>query len=312
MIGGGRVTEGSIHTRVLANLQRSLAKGAQIQDQLSSGKQLTRPSDSPAGTVAALQLRSETRTSEQYLRNAEDGMAWLGTVEDTLKSASDLVNRARDLTVQGLNTTTNGAVASEALAMEIDQIRDALITHANSRYLDRPVFGGNTTNAEAYDRTTGSFTGNPYDPGLPYDEEQARRTSVSRTVGSDVKVRVDMTGPEAFGDDATGLFKVLEDISVGLKAGDATALSAGLAGLDASSNKLNSAISEVGSRYNRITQMKDSAQDRLLSVTAQLSDIEDIDLPKTIMEMQLQQTSYQAALAASAKVIQPSLIDFLR
>jgi len=58
--------------------------------------------------------------------------------------------------------------------------------------------------------------------------------------------------------------------------------------------------------------MKDSAQDRLLSVTTQLSDIEDIDLPKTIMDMQLQQTSYQAALAATAKVIQPSLIDFLR
>jgi flagellar hook-associated protein 3 FlgL len=58
--------------------------------------------------------------------------------------------------------------------------------------------------------------------------------------------------------------------------------------------------------------MKQSAQDRLLSVTAQLSDVEDVDLPKTIMDMQLQQTSYQAALAATAKVIQPSLIDFLR
>ncbi len=58
--------------------------------------------------------------------------------------------------------------------------------------------------------------------------------------------------------------------------------------------------------------MKQSAQDRLLSVTSQLSEVEDVDLPKTIMDMQLQQTSYQAALAASAKVIQPSLIDFLR
>ena len=58
--------------------------------------------------------------------------------------------------------------------------------------------------------------------------------------------------------------------------------------------------------------MKESAQDRVLTVTSQLSEIEDIDLPKTIMEMQLQQTSYQAALAAGAKVIQPSLIDFLR
>ncbi|OJF11823.1 flagellin N-terminal helical domain-containing protein [Couchioplanes caeruleus] len=312
MIGGGRVTEGSIHTRVLANLQRNLAKGAQIQDQLSSGKQLNRPSDSPAGTVSALQLRAETRTSTQYVRNADDGLGWLGTVEDTLGSASALVNRARDLTVQGLNANSNGALANAALASEIDQIRDALITHANVRYLDRPVFGGNTPNSEAYDKTTGAFTGNPYAPGDPYDPEQAARTSVSRTVGSGVKVRVDLTGPEAFGDNTTGLFKVLADISANLKAGDNTALTANLNSLDTAGNKLKSAISEVGSRYNRIQQMKDSAQDRMLSVSAQLSEIEDIDLPKTIMEMQLQQTSYQAALAASAKVIQPSLIDFLR
>jgi flagellar hook-associated protein 3 FlgL len=308
---GGRVTEGSIHTRVLANLQRNIAKGAKIQDQLSSGKQLNRPSDSPAGTVSALQLRGETRTSLQYTRNADDGLGWLGTLEQTLGSSSTLVNRARDLTVQGLNSTTNGAQANEALATEIDQIRESLVSYANTRYLDRPVFGGNTTEPVAYDKD-GGFTGNAYDPA------DASRTSVSRTVGSNVKVRVDMTGPEAFGDNTdvsagtTGLFRVLENISAHLRSGDNTALQHDLTSLDKAGNKLKSAISEIGSRYNRITQMKESAQDRLLSVTSQLSDIEDIDLPKTIMDMQLQQTSYQAALAATAKVIQPSLIDFLR
>jgi flagellar hook-associated protein 3 FlgL len=305
MIGGGRVTEGSIHTRVLANLQRNLAKGGQIQDQLSSGKQINRPSDSPAGTVSALQLRSETRTSEQYTRNADDGLGWLGTLEDTLVSSSSLVNRARDLTVQGLNANTNGTQANEALALEIDQIRNALIGYGNTRYLDRPVFGGNTVDPVAYD-DNGNFTGNPYDP------TNASTTSVSRTVGSGVKVRVDMTGLEAFGDDTTGLFKVLSNISASIRAGDTTKLATDLQDLDKAGNKLKSAVSEIGSRYNRITQMKESAQDRLLSVSTQLSDIEDIDLPKTIMEMQLQQTSYQAALAAGAKVIQPSLIDFLR
>ena len=169
---GGRVTEGSIHTRVLANLQRNIAKGAKIQDQLSSGKQLNRPSDSPAGTVSALQLRGETRTSMQYTRNADDGLGWLGTLEQTLGSSSTLVNRARDLTVQGLNSTTNGAQANEALATEIDQIRESLVSYANTRYLDRPVFGGNTTEPVAYDKD-GGFTGNAYDPA------DASRTSVS-------------------------------------------------------------------------------------------------------------------------------------
>jgi flagellar hook-associated protein 3 FlgL len=90
------------------------------------------------------------------------------------------------------------------------------------------------------------------------------------------------------------------------------AVTAGLEKLDTVANNLKNTLSDVGARYNRVTQMKQSASDRLLDVTAQLSDVEDVDLPKTIMEMQLQQTSYQAALAASAKVIQPSLIDFLR
>ncbi|AGZ46331.1 flagellin [Actinoplanes friuliensis] len=301
----GRVTESSIHTRVLANLQRNIAKGAKIQEQLSSGKQLNRPSDSPAGTVSALQLRSESLTSQQYTRNAEDGLGWLSTVEDTLNSSSTLMNRARDLTVQALNTSSNGALAGAALAKEIDEIRGTLISQANTRYLDRPVFGGTTAGAVAYD-DNGQFTGTPFDPA------QAATTSVSRTVGSGVKVRVDLTGQEAFGNDTDGLFKVLEDISASIRAGDQDGLSANLNRLDKSGDQLKSAISEIGSRYNRMTQMKESAQDRLLSVTSQLSDIEDIDLPKTIMDMQLQQTSYQAALAASAKVIQPSLIDFLR
>ena len=293
----GRVTDSSIHTRVLANLQRNIAKSEKIQEQLSSGKQINRPSDSPTGTVSALQLRTESRANEQYLRNAQDGLGWLDTVESSLSSASTLLNRVRDLTVQGLNTGSGNAQSREALAVEVDQIREQLLSHANTKYLDRPVFGGTTTGSAAYD-ATGAYVG---------DDGQTMRT-----VSAGTKVRVDTNGPQAFGTGPTGVFGVLTDLAAALRSGDDAALTAGLNNLDGASNVLRTAMSDVGARYNRINQAKESAQDRLLSVTAQLSDIEDIDLPKTIMEMQLQQTSYQAALAASAKVIQPSLIDFLR
>ena len=71
-------------------------------------------------------------------------------------------------------------------------------------------------------------------------------------------------------------------------------------------------LSTVGARYNQVEQMRQTADDRVLNLTTQLSNVEDIDLPKTITDLQLQQTSYQVALAAAAKVVQPSLIDFLR
>jgi flagellar hook-associated protein 3 FlgL len=293
----GRVTDSSIHTRVLANLQRNLAKGDKIQDQLSSGKQINRPSDSPTGTVSSMQLRAESRSNEQYARNAEDGLGWLDTIESTLTSTSTLLSRARDLTLQALNTGTTGAQANEALRSELGQIRESLIAYANTKYLDRPVFGGTTAGDVAYN-SSGVYVG---DGG-----------ETKRTVGAGSKVRVDTRGPQAFGDGDTQVFAVLKSISDSIDSGDRTELTEGLNNLDKAAILVRTAISDVGARYNRITQMKDSAESRLLSVTAQLSDIEDIDLPKTIMEMQLQQTSYQAALAASAKVIQPSLIDFLR
>lgn len=296
-MAAGRVTESSIHTRVLNNLQRSISKGQKIQEQLSSGKQINRPSDSPTGTVSSMQLRGESRANQQYSRNADDGVGWLSTLDSTLTSASTLVNRARDLTVQGLSSGSNSVQSNEALASEIDQIKSSLVGYANTKYLDRPVFGGTTTGDVAYD-PTGTYVG---------DDGQT-----TRTVGVNSKVRVDANGPEAFGTGDTQLFTVLQNISDSIRSGDTDALNDNLQKLDSASDLMKNTLSDVGARYNRVTQMKQSAQDRLLSITSQLSDVEDIDLPKTIMDMQLQQTSYQAALAASAKVIQPSLIDFLR
>jgi flagellar hook-associated protein 3 FlgL len=296
-ISGGRVTEGSIHTRVLANLQRNIAKGEKIQEQLSSGKQINRPSDSPTGTVSSLQLRGEARASQQHTRNADDGLGWLGTLDDTLSNVSSRIISARDLVVRGLNQGTSDPASREAIATEIDQLRETMVGYANTKYLDRPVFGGSTAGPAAYD-AGGTYLG---DGG-----------QTSRTVGAGSKVRVDASGPEAFGDGDAQLFKVLSDVAASIRAGDAAATGANLEKLDAAHNLVKTTLSDVGARYNRLEQMKQSAQDRLLTVTSQLSDIEDVDLPKTIMEMQLQQTSYQAALAASAKVIQPSLIDFLR
>jgi flagellar hook-associated protein 3 FlgL len=296
-MAAGRVTESSIHTAVLANLQRSIAKGQKIQEQLSSGKVINRPSDSPTGTVTAMQLRGESRAAQRYVRNADDALGWLSTLDSTLTSTSTLVNRVRDLTVQGLNTGSNDAQSNEALASEIDQIKSSLIGYANTTFLGRPVFGGTTTGDVAYD-AAGTYVG---DAG-----------QTTRTVGANSKVRVDATGPEAFGTGATQLFTVLQGLSDSIRSGDTDALNDGLEKLDGAANLMKNTLSDVGARYNRITDMKQSAQDRLLSVTSQLSDVEDVDLPRAIMDMQLQQTSYQAALAASAKVIQPSLIDFLR
>ncbi|MBO3740647.1 flagellar hook protein [Actinoplanes sp. NEAU-H7] len=295
-----RVTENSVRTRMMGNLQRSLGRTHTSMEQISSGKQLHRPSDSPTGAVTALQLRGEVRANQKYSLNADDAFGRLGMMQDNLQSMTGLMSRVRDLALEGTSTGGTSPDANAARAAELDQIKGTLLQMANSKYLDRPVFGGATMGAEAYD------------PSGTYVGETTVQTL--RAVGPNAKVRVDLGGPEVFGAEGspTQLFAVLDEISTALRANDHTAITAGLNNLDQASDLVKSTLSEVGARYNRVTQMKQSAEDRLMSVSSQLSDIEDIDLPKAIMDLQLQQNSYQAALAATAKVIQPSLIDFLR
>lgn len=315
-----RVTESSVRTRTMQSLQRNLSRTQTAQDQISSGKQLHRPSDSPTGTVTALQLRGEVRANKKYSANADDAMGRLGTVQDTLKNVYDQVQRVRTLTLEAASAGGGSTPqANKARADEIDEIKGLVVQFGNAKYLNRPVFGGSTPDAVAY-AESGTYSG-----------EVSGQTM--RTVGPNARVRVDVRGPEVFGEDtqmqADGvtpvvdgngdqvrneaqLFRVLDTLSTAMRTGDSEGINESLKNLDKATEILNSTLSDVGARYNRVTQMKSSAEDRLMSVSSQLSDVEDVDLPKAIMELQLQQTSYQAALAATAKVIQPSLIDFLR
>jgi flagellar hook-associated protein 3 FlgL len=292
-----RVTGNSIASRVLVNLQQNLSRVGTLQEQLSSGKLINRPSDSPTGTVSAMQLRSEMRSLDQYGRNSDDGLSWLGTLDSTISDSLSEVNRARELTLRGMSAGVSGSSsAREALAVEIDNIRSAMIATANTSYLGRPVFGGTTSGPIAFN-PDGTFAGN--------------ESPVLRTVGDGDPVKVDANGVDVFGEGADQLFTVLQTLSDNLR-NDPTALGGTLDRLDGASARMVTQLAGVGARYNRIEQMKSTATDRLIDLGSQLSDIEDIDLPATIMDMQMQQSAYEAALAVSAKVIQPSLMDFLR
>jgi flagellar hook-associated protein 3 FlgL len=296
-MSGFRVTERSVATKILSGLNGNLNRLGDIQQKMSSGKEISRPSDSPTGTVLAMRYRSDMATVQQYSRNASDGTAWLNTADTALNDATTQLNRVRDLALQGSSAGAAGSQdAREALATEVDNIRKSMIALSNTRYLDRPVFGGNTAGSLAYD-DNGDYQG---DDG-----------TVLRTVGDSNRVQVNTSGPTAFGSGSTQIFAVLASVSDHLR-NDPTSLPADLDSIDTAAATLQTSISSVGARLNQVTSMQEAAGLRADSLRGQLSDVEDIDLAKTITDMQLQQSAYQVALSAASKVIQPSLVDFLR
>jgi flagellar hook-associated protein 3 FlgL len=292
-----RITQSSIAASTLANLQASLARNARLQEQLSSGKVINKASDSPSGTVSSLALRAQIGTNEQYSRNAEDGKAWLGTVDGTLQSVNSRLQRVRDLALRGTSTGNMDVNSRKAIAEEVTSLRQELMGLANTTYAGRPVFGGTTSGGQAFDPSTYAYVG---DTG-----------SVVRRLDARSSVEVGASGTAVFGDGATSVFTLLDDLADHV-VNDPASVAGDITALDARSTSVLQTLTDVGVRYNRADAASTTAANNVLSLRTTLSGVEDIDLPKTIMDLQLQQTTYQAALSATAKVLQPSLMDFLR
>ncbi len=292
-----RVTQSMMAERSLAGMQLGLTRLAKVQEQLSTGRILNRPSDSPIDAASAMSLRKGLDDQQQFLRNTSDGLAWLNTADSTLSSMSLQIRKARELALQGANTGALSADARNALATEIEGIRQGLIKDANTTYLDRPILGGITAGRTAYD-DSGAFVG--------------QAGAVTRTVATGVRINVNVDGPTVVGPDGANLFDDLAALATAIRAGDSAATATGLDALQAGLGRVTNALSDIGSRTVRVESAQQAAIDAELSVKTSLSEVENTDLPKALMELKLQETAYQAALASTARVMQPSLIDFLR
>lgn len=292
-----RVTQSMLSRNSVGALQTGLSRLAKLQEQMSTGRILNRPSDSPTDTTSAMRIRSSMADVKQYGRNANDGNGWLSQADSALTSMNDQVLRARDLALQGANSGSIGPTAREALAAEVDQIRGGLIDTANTSYLGRPVFGGVTAGPKAYD-ATGTYIGTP--------------GAVNRTVSEGTSVRVDVDGQQAFGATGNSVFDHLDALSTALRAGNQAGISASIAALAADRDRITTTQTDVGSRQIRVESAIQAASDNELKLSTSLSNVENADLPKVIVDLQMQQVAYQASLAATARVTQPSLLDFLR
>lgn len=291
-----RVTHRSLFTSNLSNLQQNLSRIQRTQEMLSSGKVLSNPSDDPGGAGAALRQRAEIDRNTQLARNASDGLGWLETADSSLNDVGNALSRVRELLVQANNTGTLNQAGAEAIALEVDSLREQLLSLGNTRYLGRPIFGGTVTGQEAYD-ASGAFVGNT--------------APVERSVRPGVSLQVNVTGPEVFGAPGSDVFQFLTDVSDHLR-NDWTQLGGDLGAIDGHLENAWQARSKVGARYAQLETMRNRTDEDLLLLRERLSEIEDIDLPATIVDLQLQETAYQAALSATAKSVQPSLLDFLR
>jgi flagellar hook-associated protein 3 FlgL len=296
-----RFTNDILSRQTLFDLGNITDKLAKTQAQLSSGKRITAPEDDPYGSGRAVSLRNDLADTQQYQVNINDASAWAAQTDSSLGNVTDLLQRARELTVQAANGTQNQD-SLNAIAAEMKQIKASLLSEANATYNGRYIFSGTATDIPPY--PTNAYAGTT----LP----------VQRLIAPGEVVQVNQDGPSAFGVQAAGppatqnVFDVLDDVIGALYSGNMSALqTTALTELDGSFTTALNARTTVGAISNRLDTQRTRMSAQELSVTDLLSKTEDADMAKTLITYSQTQTAYQAALQAGAKIIQPTLMDFL-
>jgi flagellar hook-associated protein 3 FlgL len=296
-----RISQQMIMDSSMRRLSSRLESFAKVQGQLASGKIIQKPSDDAAGMNRALMLRADQRLRTQEGRNAEDGQTWTQLGDTKLQSAFERARRARDLIIQArsplLSSTDRQAIAEELKAVQQD-----LLGVANSRHLERGLFAG-TSAAVAVQQVAGAWT-------YTGDAGQVRR----RISDSEV-VTVNQTADQIFGfglGAGNDLFSTLEQTITAVATNDDAGMAAGLNKLDAASDNLSTSLGSFGAVQAQIEVSITRNREETVAIQSQLSETEDTDFVKAIVQLQIEQAAYQATLGAVSRAIQPSLVDFLR
>jgi flagellar hook-associated protein 3 FlgL len=295
-----------LNNSMLRNLAQNSQRMGKMQETLASGKRINKPSDDPIGIGYSMRYRSELATNEQYESNVTDGISWLGFTDNVLNQAGNGLQRARELAIQGA-TDSNPPEARAIIAKEIDQILNHILNIANSQYNGRYIFNGEKTDVK---------------PFASIDEALNKTTDsgkIEYEIGRDVTVDVNLSGKTIFGNPTNGsgdgrenVFQALVNLRDSLNANDTAGISQTVGEIDYRLDMVLQQRAEVGARINRFEMAKTRIEDQNYNLNVLLSKTEDADLPKTIIELKQQENVYKASLSVGARIIQQTLVDFIR
>jgi flagellar hook-associated protein 3 FlgL len=301
-----RITPAMVTSSTLNDLNSSLSALERTGSELSSGKTILEPSDNPYGASQVIDLQSQLDGLTSYESNTQDGIAWENTASSAMSGMSEVTQRVRELLIHGANGTYNQSDLN-TMALEVEQLAEAVKQDANTQYAGQYVFAGTLT------------TTPPYQPGAS-DEYQGNGETVSRAVGPGASVTIStnistlLGSGEASGDGK--LLNTLRTIAQHMRGGtaeDRNALSStDLQDLDGNIETLSQLQATAGSATDQLRTALARNEDLQTSITEGLSDTEDTNVAAVSIAYSNEQAAYEAALRAGATIVQESLLNFLQ
>lgn len=330
-----RVTNRMLSNNYLRDMRNNLYNMSKIQTQLTTGKEISKPSDNPFKVARSMQLYTDIASNKQYNENIKDTLNWLDSTDTALGQVNDSFQRIRELMVSAGNAAY-GSDEKKAIKYEINEKVSEIAQILNTNFDGRYLFGGNKTTSKPIALTEDPTSGNnvlnfsgkdgeilPLNSGNPNINSQIDmikgRMSTEISQGVTMEYNASASDVLMFRSEKgknINVMELLSNITSNLESADATEADKitgeNLDDLTATMRNLSKIMSEVGAKQNRMESAKSKNEDENFNMTELLSKTEDIDITEKIMQYSMMQTVYMASLQTSSKVIQPSLIDFLK
>ena len=305
-----RVTNNMMTNNMMSQIHRLNEELLAVQEKISSQKRINRPSDDPLGTSRVMDYRSSIAAIDQYQDNITTAKTRIEFSESVLGFVDDLLAQARAVAQESSDPDISAGKRRLA-ADTVKDIYDQIMQMANSKYGNAYIFSGHKSDTEPYVRDAA------YAATYQGDDGEARFI-----IGENSTVSVEANGENIFNPDRDGdgntdagavdIFLQLKNLIDGLENADPAAIQATIEPLWDAREQVNNVRSELGPKIDRLNMNENYWANLRPQLRQAITDIEDADLPKAAMELQTLELSYQTTLATTAKIIQPTLMDFLK
>lgn len=288
-----RVTQSMLSNSTLRHITNSYSKLGQLNEQMNTGKKFSKPSDNPVAAMRAMGYRTDLNRIEQYQQNISEVQNWANSTDDALNQVGLALQKIRELTVQASNGTLEGDQRSY-IAAEVSQLKEQISSIADTQIGGKYIFGGTKTN-------------------VPPSKDFSQATGqIEVEVFSGIKLPLNFEGAGLFSDlvgDNGEISKLVNSLNANASEEE---IGQYLSAIDVQMDNLLSARATIGARQNRVELMDDRLSSQEVFSTRILSDNEDVDLEKVIIDLTSQESVHRAAMSVGARLIQPTLMDFLR
>ena len=297
-----RVATNSASQGVITQIQKLAAQQSRLQTQIATNQRVFQPEDDPSAVGRMLNLDVERRQISQYSRNADRALEVSRASFSGLQELKKISDRAGELATLGAGASSPDAY--RAYAKEVNQLIEQSLQLSNTRFRNDYLFAGTAVDAPPFTETRnsdGEITDVTFGGNAAQAKIQLSETSdIAPGTTNDTNL-----GVESF---VKNLVALRDALTVGTNA----AVNAVQPNLEASENLFVNALSEHGAIELRIEVNQKQQESRTEEIEKLVSNEADADLATTVVKLSQATTAYEAALSSATKILQMSLLDYLR